>query len=477
MNMGIALAIGLLAGAHTSTWGMYKDCPYEGFTYRKYLRSILISALLAVAWQLVGGLDLSLASGRLVLFGLTYATERGLVELYKGFLREEDQAKYFIPMQFHVMGRVVHSRAARWSVAAVWIAAIVVIAWTLRVWQQAVSPPSPWLVVLAIGSIGGWIVGLRRSLQGCADRGLRDLQVLPQPRRSRRRGRRSSRTSAATTLYIALLRSRLHGSDDRDLQDVLLPQQAARQVRRQADPASAPAHLASSFRAALRRNLDRPGRKHRPVPVRTHSRPALSALLAGVSMNCPQTYATLAAAAWLLIGPPGVTGDTRCVAVAPGECLQVTVTGHGQDVVLIPGLFGSAFSFRHVVRRLTAAGYRSIVIEPLGVGDSARPRSGDYSLDRAGRSPPPGPRRARGRGADRGRALDRKLDGAPPGRPASRSRACPRFAGGRSGGGSRDARIPAGHEAGPAPPAAGRRARPKPDSRNARLALGRTRAG
>ena len=156
-SMGVALAIGLLAGAHTSTWGMYKDCPYEGFSYRKYLRSILVSALLAVTWQLVSGLDLSLASGRLVLFGLTYATERGLVELYKGFLREEDQAKYFIPMQFHVMGRVVHSRAARWSVAAVWIAAIVFIAWTLRVWQQAVSQLSPWLVVLAIGSIGGWL--------------------------------------------------------------------------------------------------------------------------------------------------------------------------------------------------------------------------------------------------------------------------------------------------------------------------------
>lgn len=157
MSMGIALAIGLLAGAHTSTWGMYKDCPYEGFTYRKYFRSILISALVAVAWQLVSGLDLSLASGRLVLFGLTYATERGLVELYKGFLREEDQAKYFIPMQFHVMGRVVHSRAARWSVAAAWIAAIVVIAWTLRAWQHAESRLSPWLVVLAIGSIGGWL--------------------------------------------------------------------------------------------------------------------------------------------------------------------------------------------------------------------------------------------------------------------------------------------------------------------------------
>ena len=78
--------------------------------------------------------------------------------------------------------------------------------------------------------------------------------------------------------------------------------------------------------------------------------------------------------------PPDATGETRCVGVAPGECLQVTVMGQGQDVVLVPGLFGSAFSFRHVTRRLTAAGYRSIVIEPLGVGHSARPRNGDYTL-------------------------------------------------------------------------------------------------
>lgn len=97
-------------------------------------------------------------------------------------------------------------------------------------------------------------------------------------------------------------------------------------------------------------------------------------------MHRTRTRAALAAAACLLIEPPGVSGETRCLTVAPGECLQVTVTGHGQDVVLIPGLFGSAFSFRHVIPRLTAAGYRSIVIEPLGVGHSARPRSGDYSL-------------------------------------------------------------------------------------------------
>jgi hypothetical protein len=157
MNLGIALAIGLLAGAHTSTWGMYKDCPYEGFTYRKYARSILISASLAILWQTVAYFDLSLASARLVLFGLTYVSERGLVELYKGFFREEDQSKYFIPMQFHVMGRVIHSRATRWSVAAVWASAVILVAWALHSWQRVGTGLSPWLVILIIGSIGGWL--------------------------------------------------------------------------------------------------------------------------------------------------------------------------------------------------------------------------------------------------------------------------------------------------------------------------------
>lgn len=157
MNMGIALAIGLLSGAHTSTWGMYKDSPHEGFTWRKYFRSIVLSAGIALAWETVLGFDLARAWARVVLFGLTYVTERGLVELYKTYLREEDQSKYFIPMQFHVMGRVVESRRVRWAVAAGWVAAVLVVAWSLHSFQRAGASISGWMVVLLIGSIGGWL--------------------------------------------------------------------------------------------------------------------------------------------------------------------------------------------------------------------------------------------------------------------------------------------------------------------------------
>jgi pimeloyl-ACP methyl ester carboxylesterase len=66
--------------------------------------------------------------------------------------------------------------------------------------------------------------------------------------------------------------------------------------------------------------------------------------------------------------------------LSAAESLHVTMAGSGAPVVLIPGLFGSAFGYRHLLAQLPAAGYQAIVIEPLGIGTSARPERGDYSL-------------------------------------------------------------------------------------------------
>jgi pimeloyl-ACP methyl ester carboxylesterase len=68
------------------------------------------------------------------------------------------------------------------------------------------------------------------------------------------------------------------------------------------------------------------------------------------------------------------------VPVAPQESLRVTIAGAGETVVLVPGLFGSAFGYRHLLVMLPAAGFRAVVIEPLGIGGSPRPRKADYSL-------------------------------------------------------------------------------------------------
>lgn len=68
------------------------------------------------------------------------------------------------------------------------------------------------------------------------------------------------------------------------------------------------------------------------------------------------------------------------VPVAPEEWLHVSVTGRGEPVVLIPGLFGSTFGFRNLIPGLAQAAYEVIVVEPLGIGTSARPERADYSL-------------------------------------------------------------------------------------------------
>jgi pimeloyl-ACP methyl ester carboxylesterase len=68
------------------------------------------------------------------------------------------------------------------------------------------------------------------------------------------------------------------------------------------------------------------------------------------------------------------------VPVTAAESLYVETRGDGPTVVLIPGLFGSAFGFRHLIPLLVTGGYRTVVIEPLGIGNSSRPPKSDYSL-------------------------------------------------------------------------------------------------
>src|SRR2546430_8711660 len=84
---------------------------------------------------------------------------------------------------------------------------------------------------------------------------------------------------------------------------------------------------------------------------------------------------------WLLVlALVSDTAHTPSLLLSPADSLEVTVTGPGDPVVLVPGLLGSAFGSRAVIPLLPAAGYRAIVVEPLGIGGSARPEHADYSL-------------------------------------------------------------------------------------------------
>jgi hypothetical protein len=154
--MVVALVVGVLAGLHTATWGMYKDAIHEGFTVPRYLRSVLVSTLAAPIIVLVSGLNPLTASGLVVLFGVTYCTERGLTEFWKTFVRFVDQAKFTIPMQFHVFGKVIPQGPVRWAIAAGHLAAAgALLYWINALQDHTFSWPRP-VVIALIGSIGGW---------------------------------------------------------------------------------------------------------------------------------------------------------------------------------------------------------------------------------------------------------------------------------------------------------------------------------
>ena len=155
MSIVIAVVVGLAVGTHIATWGMYKDSIHESFGRRKYARSIVVGAVLGPLGATLAGLDVTTASGLVLLFGLTYALERAVTEFWKTFLRDEDQSKYFIPMQFHVMGRVVRNRWVRLGVGL----GMVSVAAGLLALARALEPAAgeAGLVRTAlVASLGGW---------------------------------------------------------------------------------------------------------------------------------------------------------------------------------------------------------------------------------------------------------------------------------------------------------------------------------
>ena len=152
----MAIVTGLLAGFHTATWGMYKDAPYEGYSHARYLRSVWLSTGIAVLAFPLSGLDLTRPGHWVVFFGLVYVTERAILEFYKTFVREEDQSKYFIPMQFHVKGRVIRERRKRLFIGILYSLGVAMVVGGVFYFDVRGSNLPVWAVVL-IGSLGGWI--------------------------------------------------------------------------------------------------------------------------------------------------------------------------------------------------------------------------------------------------------------------------------------------------------------------------------
>ena len=179
MEQLVGLVVGLLAGTHIATWGMYKDAPHEGF--RRYHRSILTAAVIGPlivtvvprSWRSPGDLVL--------LYGLTYICERGATEFYKVFIRNESQSKYFIPMQFHVFGRVVPPGPFRQAAAAgytvVFVGAFVALHFA-RAWDPGLPR---WLTFGLLGSSVGWLIACAGAFKDAPIEGFETLKFFRSP--------------------------------------------------------------------------------------------------------------------------------------------------------------------------------------------------------------------------------------------------------------------------------------------------------
>jgi hypothetical protein len=158
VNAALATLIGALAGLHISTWGMYKDAPHEGFSWPRFLRSTAVGAALGLAawvplrWDLVGD-----PGARFLYFALCYLLERAATEFWKYFVREEDQAKYFIPMQFGMFGRPMKDARRRISVGVAVALACVLLFLAIRALEARFAPAPRWVVALTVGATFGWV--------------------------------------------------------------------------------------------------------------------------------------------------------------------------------------------------------------------------------------------------------------------------------------------------------------------------------
>src|SRR5687767_10849705 len=151
----VAAIVGALSGTHAAIWGMYKDSIYEGFSPGRFIRSIIVGTAAGMLLQVALSLRLQNAASLLMLFGLAYAAERGIVEIWKTFFRTQDQSKYFIPMMFSIRGVPVTSRGARVAAGVGYIAVVALLLLALAQLDRDVTGP----LTLAKSALAGLVVG------------------------------------------------------------------------------------------------------------------------------------------------------------------------------------------------------------------------------------------------------------------------------------------------------------------------------
>ena len=189
ITLGVAALVGAVAGADAAIWGMYKDAAHEGFRWPRFARSIVIASAAAIVVQLLLDLKLPGAGAMLVLFGLAYAAERAVVEVWKTFVRVEDQSKYAIPMQFAIGGTPVQSRVVRLVAGLAYVTALALAGVVV---YQMIGGGGTWLQSGVVGFLVGLVIAIGGAWKDAPIEGFEPLKFFRSP---------SLTTAAALVLF------------------------------------------------------------------------------------------------------------------------------------------------------------------------------------------------------------------------------------------------------------------------------------
>ena len=178
MNWLFGALLGLAAGAHVSTWGAYKDSPFEGFHWNRFWRSIILAAVIGVL--LSGAIGFDRAESMIVLLGAIYCLERLLTEFWKLFIRDHQASAFSIPMRFGILGRPVDNARLR-HVIGVLAVGFILLACVIVTWiQHAFPTQSEWFVILVAG-ISGWLTAIGGAWKDAPVEGFSGWKFLRSP--------------------------------------------------------------------------------------------------------------------------------------------------------------------------------------------------------------------------------------------------------------------------------------------------------
>lgn len=176
-----AIVIGVIAGGHAATWGLYKDSPYEGVRPYRFWRSVALAVVVATGLVALTRETIADADDLVPFFGVVYALERLITEWWKLFLRADDTAVHTIPMRFAVFGRVVRTRALRYGVGVIIAAGLAALTAAEYLLQPTYRHAPDWLLVVTIGGIAGWLTAIGGAWKDAPVEGFQPLKFLRSP--------------------------------------------------------------------------------------------------------------------------------------------------------------------------------------------------------------------------------------------------------------------------------------------------------